>query len=78
MSHPQVAIAPGKGCARASAVHGLPAQLVAGDPVALRIVVADEHGNLTTSGGDAVVVTADSAREGSAAVPVQVALNPRP
>ena len=70
----QVAVLPGKGCARASAVHGLPAQLVAGDPVALRIVLADEHGNRTTSGGDAVVVSADSAREGSAAVPVQARL----
>ena len=72
MSPPQVAISPGKGCARASIVHGLPAQLVAGNPVPLRVVVADEHGNPTTSGGDAVVVTADSAGEGSAAVPVQV------
>lgn len=70
----QVAVAPAAGCARTSAVHGLPKRLVAGAPATLRIVLADEHGNPAAGGGDAVAVSVDSALEGAVAVPVEVGL----
>ncbi|KAK9845317.1 hypothetical protein WJX81_003385 [Elliptochloris bilobata] len=67
----QVPVAPGRGCARTSAVHGLPAHLVAGTPASVRAVLADEHGNLLAGGGDAVVVSVNNPLEGAAAVPIE-------
>ncbi len=58
-------VIPAAGRASHSALVGVPSSFVVGQPVAICLQAKDAFGN-PTSGGDAVVIVADSATEGEA------------